>query len=701
MKPFIRRSWLLIAMLWLGQGLVACVSSSSSKPAETTASAVRILVSNSGIVEISSVDLEKAGLIAPSAQNLSLSLRGNPIPFWYEEQNGKFWLRFWGERGTESTDQTNVYLISTTGQPTGQKTPFLQTPSEVDPQTTAMTWLNWEKDTLYSSHAPVDDPWFWLMLRAPEEQTFSVQLNHPPQSGAGKIEIRLWSTTSNNKSTEADHRVILQINGQEIITDDWQGAGEHWLRAQISEGILKPGDNEITLVLPGIENVVEITYLDEIVLSYSTQLKAVQDRILFSSEDNAIYQLSGFSSDIWIYDIDEVSAWQTNATNGQILFSAQAGHHYAVIGKDGGSPPRAMQLALTTPILVYSYETPANYVVIGSSEMLSAYQPIIELRSQQGWRTWAVDWNSLCDQYHAGFAEPQAIQQFLHFGITTKQIDPNAMVVLLGDASYHPNQQSSASPLLPTFFIETEQGGLSPSDVLITDLNEDGRPDLALGRIPVQNPTQLKIFVKKMITYEKTANPASVLAIADGQEAQFQISAQAFLNDIPTNFKKQLYAPQAGIQGAGPIIQQKLQDGVALIAYFGHGSLKMWGKDRLFTIEDVQKLSNQSYPILLQMTCLSGYFVHPDISSISEELLWQPSGGVIAAISPTGLTFPGDQQKFSKALIEILLRSDSPTVGEALLHAWQSLPDEPNANEVMKTFLLLGDPALRISVNQP
>lgn len=701
MRPFIRKSWFLILLLWLGQWVAACTSS-PTLPSKKNTTTVRILVSNPGAVQISSTDLQRLGLFATSAEDLSLSLRGIPVPFWYSEQNGNFQLYFWGERGKDSTANTNVYLLSTTGQPTAKKPLPLQISADANAKTIGSTWTTWENNILYSSHAPLDDPWFWLMLRAPEEQTIRVQLNQQPYSGNSKIELRLWSATS-NKSAKIDHQVTLQINGQTIITESWQGVGEHWLRAEIVEGVFKLGENQITLILPGIENVAEITYLDEIVFSYPIELKAVNDHILLNNEDdNTIYQLSGFSSPaVWIYDIDEVSAWKTNATNGQIFFPALQGHHYAIWGNQGGAAPDEIQIASVNPVLVYNNDMPANYVVIGASSMLTAYQPVVDLRAQQGWHTWVVDWNSLCDQYNAGFAEPQAIQKFLHVGITNKQIDPNALIVLLGDATYQPNQQRSTRSLLPTSFIETAAGGQSPSDVPIVDLNQDDKPDLAIGRIPAQNPDQLKILVQKILAYEKAAQPTSILAIADGQETQFQASAQIFLDSVPQNFKKQLYTPSAGTQEAATVIQQKFQDDIALIAYFGHGSLKMWGKDRLLTINDVQKLSNQSYPVLLQMTCLTGYFVHPEISSISEEMLWQPNGGAIATISSTGLTFPEDQHKFSQTLIEILLRPVHPTIGEALLHTWQSLPDEPGANDVMKTFLLLGDPALRISTSIP
>jgi len=159
-----------------------------------------------------------------------------------------------------------------------------------------------------------------------------------------------------------------------------------------------------------------------------------------------------------------------------------------------------------------------------------------------------------------------------------------------------------------------------------------------------------------------------------------------------------LYAPDAGSQGASDAITTYLEQGFGLVAYFGHGSVNMWGKDRLFTVEDVSGLSNEHLPIMIHMTCLNGLFTHPKMVSLAEALLLQPGGGAIAVLAPTSLTLPLDQSFLSQPLGSSILDPSITRLGDALLHAQRQIPvDGVGTQDVIRTFLLFGDPALLLA----
>jgi hypothetical protein len=129
----------------------------------------------------------------------------------------------------------------------------------------------------------------------------------------------------------------------------------------------------------------------------------------------------------------------------------------------------------------------------------------------------------------------------------------------------------------------------------------------------------------------------------------------------------------------------------------GHGSVQQWGRDQLLTVEAVQGLSNGArLPIYINMTCLTGLFSHPSQESLGETLLWAPDGGAIATIVPSSLTLPSNQTQFNQTLIAELLSPERPTIGEALMRAKQSVTlGTKNDHDIVATFNLLGDPALR------
>ena len=159
-----------------------------------------------------------------------------------------------------------------------------------------------------------------------------------------------------------------------------------------------------------------------------------------------------------------------------------------------------------------------------------------------------------------------------------------------------------------------------------------------------------------------------------------------------------MIAPEAGTNNTNQQISAEIESGQLLTAYFGHGSINMWGKDSLFTVEDSVNLNNQGQtPIMLNFTCLTGLFTHPTEQSLAESLLFNPNGGAVAVLAPTSPTLPTDQTFLSNAFIEALLQDQTQRLGDMTLYAWRRVPTAIKSSlDVMQTFLLFGDPALLV-----
>jgi hypothetical protein len=165
-------------------------------------------------------------------------------------------------------------------------------------------------------------------------------------------------------------------------------------------------------------------------------------------------------------------------------------------------------------------------------------------------------------------------------------------------------------------------------------------------------------------------------------------------------YQADLYSPKAGIFDAPGEITARLDEGYLMVAYFGHGSLNMWGKDQLFSVKDVSVLRNLNrMPVILNLTCLVGLFTHPKKESLAEALLFHPEGGAIAVIAPTSLTLPVDQNALSHAFLEAFLKDPSARLGDLFLEAQRNAPrGEGEMRDVLETYHLFGDPALLIHV---
>jgi hypothetical protein len=275
----------------------------------------------------------------------------------------------------------------------------------------------------------------------------------------------------------------------------------------------------------------------------------------------------------------------------------------------------------------------------------------------------------------------------------------------VGDATYDPRGYVSAPEAnrLPTFFVETGFGGETASDVIFAQPEPAAAPQIAVGRVPARQPEQVKSFVDKVLAYEQTSTLADwrgrLLAVADGQDPAFKEDAQSFLDQLPQGAKKDFYSPEGGIKDAARQVQAYFSEGYLLIAYFGHGSVNMWGKDQLFSTSEVHSLTKQeALPIVLGFTCLNGLFTHPKVESIAEALLFQPEGGAVSVLAPSSLTLPVDQSFLEHALVTNLVKRPALTLGDAFLSAQQQIPlDSPGSRDVLETFLLFGDPTLHIA----
>jgi hypothetical protein len=87
---------------------------------------------------------------------------------------------------------------------------------------------------------------------------------------------------------------------------------------------------------------------------------------------------------------------------------------------------------------------------------------------------------------------------------------------------------------------------------------------------------------------------------------------------------------------------------------------------------------------------------------MAEELLLAEDGGAVAVFAPSSLTLSSDQGPLNRALMKVLLEEDAPALGLAILEAkWSLAAETQGQRDVIETFTLLGDPALRLVSASP
>ncbi len=97
------------------------------------------------------------------------------------------------------------------------------------------------------------------------------------------------------------------------------------------------------------------------------------------------------------------------------------------------------------------------------------------------------------------------------------------------------------------------------------------------------------------------------------------------------------------------------------------------------------------------MDCLNGFFQDVYSQPLGVTLLLAPNGGAVAVLASSGLNQPAPQTQLDVLVAEGVFSAARPTLGEAILQAKQQISDA----DVRKTYVLFGDPAMRIKRPSP
>jgi hypothetical protein len=584
------------------------------------------------------------------------------------------------------------------------------------PATSGLVRLALEENQLFQALAPEgSDAWMWSTLYGGAAVTHT--FDAPGSAGgAATLVVRLLGTTDTPE--DPDHRLAIWLNGTAVADERWDGAGLHVITATLPAGQLQPSGNELRLEAPGDTGAAaELNFVDGFELLYPRALVLQGAELSWSAAgdmagDRAAegYAVAGADAGAVVLDVSDPAApvrLTGLAVQGDRLAFGAGPERYAaarLADAEGRSDVRLVAARL--PALPLEREG-ADYLVIAPGALAEAAQPLLAWRADQGLRVKLVVLEDVYDAYGGGLPTPEALRAFLRATQADWTRRPR-YVVLAGDASYDTRDYLGApnKNWLATQLVYTEWSGQTASDVWYT-LADDGRPQFALGRLPAGSPDELAVMVAKIQAYERAAPEGwgrQVLLAADG-EAEFRAVSDNLAADIVPpglQVEKIYFGDDRSEADARAGVLAALEGGVAVANYVGHGSLSVWGDEKVLTAEDAAQLDNgPRLPLLVTYSCLNGFFQHPEAVSLAEAMLRQPGGGIVAALVPSGRTFTVHQQPLMDDFYRTLFsQPESARLGDALLHAQRALPAGPGYDEVLLTFNLLGDPGLRFIANR-
>jgi hypothetical protein len=500
------------------------------------------------------------------------------------------------------------------------------------------------------------------------------------------------------------HRLKVLLNEVEVGEVIFEGQSRGVLQVELPHSLLLEGENLVSFIPLGGE--MDVSLIDTIRLTYWRTYRADNDVLRFTAQGGSELTVSGFSSSgVRVLDITDPSA--VIEVLGKVGFQEGG---YAITFRAPGVGGRIL-LAFTEEGTKYADGIIANWpsswnqskdgydlVMIAHRDFLDSLQPLKSLRESQGLRVALVDVEDVYDEFSFGNKSPKAIKDFLASAKANWKKPPR-FVLLVGDASFDPRNYLGLGDMdyVPTKLLDTDYLETASDDWFV-DSNNDGLPEMAIGRLPVQTVEEAGIVVSKIVGYERLGATREALLVSDRVERNGDFNFEGASEEVgallpSTLLVRKIFRGQfsSDVQAKAELLRG-INQGALLVNFIGHGSLGIW-RGSILSTEDAESLINGlRLPLFVSMTCLNGYFQTPYSDTLAEALLKASGGGAIAVWTSSGMTEPDKQAIMNKELIKLLFNGQSLTLGEATARAKASVSDL----DVRKTWILFGDPSTRL-----
>jgi hypothetical protein len=341
----------------------------------------------------------------------------------------------------------------------------------------------------------------------------------------------------------------------------------------------------------------------------------------------------------------------------------------------------------------------ADYLVVAPAAFRAAAERLAAAKEAEGLRAKVVDLERAYDHYSAGAPEAQAVRALL---AQARRRGGVRYALLLGDDTFDPKGHLGDAPevFVPSLLGWDGEFGRVPSENLYADTNGDGRPELAIGRLPARTSEEAQALAEKVSRQAELLAPGGrrVLFAVDRSGAMDSPFRQVAEGVASRHFagRRIGFADLAeGVASAREALTDALRGGAGSVHYFGHGGPETWSDAPLLTSADAAGLEGSGAgAVVLSWACESQWYQYHLGPSVNESLLLVRGGGAVAAFGPAGISDPSLQRALYEAVYSRL--GQGLSLGEAVRRAKaDALKADPRALPVVAGFNLLGDPALR------
>ena len=479
-----------------------------------------------------------------------------------------------------------------------------------------------------------------------------------------------------------------------------------------------------------------VGYIDWYEMFYRQFPVAQNNAFNFHSDDVsgiAEYDVSGFSDNqILVFDVTRFDSVTmiTNPTRWvdtcsfRVSLSAGSVREFYAVGQSGFSMPGSLT-RIANQNLHGGDSTQVDYVIIMHPDFLDAAKRLQAFRrTQDTLRTVLVDVNQIYNEFGGGLLSPIAIRNYLKYIYPLR--NPH-LVLLFGDGDYDYRRVLTTGPdWIPPW--ESEESFVPidshASDDYFTIFDGSGRVKMGVGRLTARTADDANTMVNKIIEYESSpvVDPWKLRTtfVADDDQTDGTSYDSPYIHtnqaEVVSGLVPSMFDVQKIYEFEYPLIytavgrrrpevnaaiDNQINQGTLTLNFTGHGNPHLWAHEDVFDRDvDFPLLHNkQKYFFLVAATCNFSYFDNVSEQSGGELLASMPDAGAIAVFSATRAVYSYWNSALNQTLYQNLFQVDTSgrisqqRLGDVVYRTKQVFADTVNDRK----YLLLGDPALRIS----
>lgn len=438
---------------------------------------------------------------------------------------------------------------------------------------------------------------------------------------------------------------------------------------------------------------------------------------------------NGAGMEIWnITNPTEVEKLITKLDNDTLIFIDSLDYLKEYIAFNNSFYLTPNPIGMVSNQNIRNTSTDIEFIIVTHPKFLEAAQRLADFHfNNDNMLSLVVTPKQIYNEFSSGMQDVTAIRDFIKYQYD-KENSKLKYLLLFGDGSFDPKDRiPNNSNYIPTY---QSLNSTDPTKTYVTDdyfalLDDDeglfvnDLVDIGVGRFPVSTKEEANFLVDKVEQYYNVNSFGSwrndVVFIADDGDANdgntHMWQADSLANYVSDNHKEiniqKIYLdnyPQQSTPG-GPRSEQaqnaintKIDKGVLLVNYTGHGGPLGWTQERILELDQIQNWNNSSkLPLFMTATCKFSYFDNPEEQSAGEKVLLNPNGGAIALLSTTRLVYSAPNYNLNTKFIKTVFNENNDLMSLRLGDIFKETKRLSGTSTNNRNFTLLGNPALQLS----